>query len=120
MPTAQEIVDTLEFGANPLTQDDKNDIQQYHNGRALKQLVIMPGWTVLMEAFEAHKHNAIDELLAINPGEKELVLAAHAVAYAVHQTLNNLELEVNSAITMSEQLPEILKDRLKSPVQDQF
>jgi hypothetical protein len=115
MPTAQDILDTLEFGNNQLSEEDRNEIQQYHNGRALKQLVMMPGWTVLTDAFHEHRKNAVDELLSINPGDKDLVLAAHAVAYAVHKTLGNLEIEVHRAITLSEQLPEILRERLKKP-----
>lgn len=115
MPSAQDITDALEFGSTPLSEDDKNEIQQYHNGRALKQLVMMPGWTVLTDAFHSHKQNAIDELLDINPGDKDLVLAAHAVAYAVHKTLNNLEVEINQSISMSERLPEVLRERLKKP-----
>jgi len=112
MFTPDELVHTLEFNSAPLTEEERTSIQQFYNGRALQQLVIMPGWEVLLSAFESHKLNATQELLDINPGDKDLVLAAHATAYAVNKTLDNLKYEVLSAIESSKQPPEILA-RLK-------
>lgn len=113
MLSADQIITSLEQGSGvQLSEEDRHLLQQYHNGRALKQLVFMPGWKVLLDAFEQHKQDATDELLKINPGDKESVTAAHAVAYAVHQTLDNLRREVENAIQLSEEVPEILRQNL--------
>lgn len=115
MLSPDQIITSLEFGTHQtLTEEDRAAIQQYYNGRSLQQLVFMPGWEVLMNAFEEHKKSAIDELLGINPGNKDLVLAAHATAYAVHKTLDNLKYEVESAIKNSERLPEVMQESLSA------
>jgi ATP-dependent exoDNAse (exonuclease V) alpha subunit len=108
-----QLISTLEFGNHALTDEEKEAITQFYNGRALQQMVIMPGWNVLMQAFEDHKQNALDELGEKNPADKELVLAAHAVWYAVRKTLDDIKYEVQAAIESSKQAPEIL-DRLKN------
>ena len=108
MFSPEELVSTLEFGSQPLTDEQRNEIAQFYNGRALQQMVIMPGWQVLLDAFEAHKQNALDELGKVNPADKELVLAAHAVWYAVRKTLDDLKYEVLSSIESSKQAPEVL------------
>lgn len=115
MISPSEIINTLEFGSGAtLTDDERYEIQQFHNGRSLQQLVIMPGWEVLMDTFEQKKQDAVDELLKINPADKELVFAAHAVAYAVHKTLDNLKIEVDTAIQNAQQLPVILAEKLNN------
>lgn len=115
MISPNEIINTLEFGSGAsLTEEQQYEIQQFHNGRSLQQLVIMPGWEVLMDTFEQKKQDATEELLKINPGDKELVLAAHAVAYAVHKTLDNLKIEVYSAIENAKELPVFMAEKLNS------
>lgn len=112
MYSADDLMQSVEQG-HILTEADRAEIQQFHNGRSLQQLVMMPGWEVLMDTFAQKKQDSLDELLSINPGDKELVLAAHAVAYAVHQTLDNLTREVAYSIENSKRLPEVLEERLR-------
>jgi hypothetical protein len=120
MIAPNEIISTLEFGSGAsLTEEQQYEIQQFHNGRSLQQLVIMPGWEVLMETFEQKKQDATEELLKVNPGDKELVLAAHAVAYAVHQTLDNLKTEVFSSIEYAKQPPVFMTEKLNRVIRQQ-
>jgi hypothetical protein len=112
MYNVDDLMQVVENGNAAITDADREEIQQFHNGRALQQLVIMPGWEVLMDTFNQKKQDAIEELLSINPGDKELVLAAHAVAYAVHKTLDNLTREVVYSIEAAKRLPDVLQERL--------
>lgn len=115
MITADEMITSLEVGTDqPLTEEEKYEVQQYHNGRLLSQLIMMPGWEVLLEAFKQHKEDAVEELLRINPSDTDAVLAAQAVAYGIHQTLDNLIYEVNDSIQKSRQLPAILSEKLEA------
>ncbi len=114
MITADEMITSLEIGADRiLSEEEKNEIQQYHNGRLLSQLVMMPGWDVLLEAFRQHKEDAVNELLRINPSDTDAVLAAQAVAYGVYKTLDNLIAEVDASIRWSKQLPEIMRQNIE-------
>jgi hypothetical protein len=112
MYSVDDLMQSVEQG-HVLTEADREEIQQFHNGRSLQQLVMMPGWQVLMDTFAQKKQDAIEELLSVNPGDKEVVLAAHAVAYAVHHTLDGLTREVAYAIESSKRLPEVLEERLR-------
>lgn len=112
MYSVDDLMQSVEQG-HILTEADREEIQQFHNGRSLQQLVMMPGWQVLMETFVQKKQDSIEELLSINPADKDLVLAAHAVAFAVHKTLEGLTREVAYAIESSRRLPEVLEERLK-------
>lgn len=109
----QMAINSLQMGlGRPLTEEEENSITQFHNGRSLQQLIMMPGWKVLMDAFEDHRQDAIKGLLNLNPWNKDAVLAAHAAAFAVNKTLDDIKWEVSKAIENSQQLPEILAQNL--------
>jgi len=115
MISSEDVITSLEIGSDRLlSEEEKIEVQQYHNGRLLANLVMMPGWDVLLEAFKQHKEDAVNELLRINPSDTDAVLAAQAVAYGVHKTLDNLITEIESAIKWSKQLPNIMRQNIEA------
>ena len=63
------------------TITDANDIEFMTNQR---------GWSLLVESFEDRRNDAIRVLLEQVPGNEKAILAAHAVAVAVHQTIDGI------------------------------
>ena len=110
MYTPDELVERLEFGSEPLTEEERQAVQQFYNGRALQQIVIMPGWQVLLSTLAAKKDLATEELKKVLPGDPRVV-AAHAAWHAAISVLEDIEYEVNAAIEYSKIPPEVLRAR---------
>ena len=85
-----------------------NDIRK---GRSLLQLKTSEGWEILTDTLEQLRTQAIDQLISVQPGDTENIKAAHAVAYAVTGTINNLRSAVDQAIIRGEkEAPDRLRE----------
>ena len=81
------------------------------NAADLEFLTRQTGWSILLENFEERKKNAIDVLLAVPPGSEKAILAAHAVAVAVVNTLEDLVAGVKEAIQRRETAKAFLDEK---------
>lgn len=72
------------------------------------------GWSILLDTFEDMKDAQLHELAQHNPGDKESVLAAHAVWFSTVHTLNNILDAVAGAIRSGESARMELANLVKS------
>jgi hypothetical protein len=81
-----------------LDDEQKSLFEDIQKANALKQLKACQGWEILTDTLESLRTQAVDTLVAVQPGDTERIQAAHAVAYAVTNTINNLRMAVDNAI----------------------
>lgn len=94
-----------------LTEEQQTLIEYIQQGQALQQLKACSGWDILTDTLEALRNQAIDDLVSVQPGDVDRIQAAHAVAYAVSSTINNLRAAVDNAIIRGEkEAPERLQE----------
>lgn len=99
---------SVELELNEEQESLYSDIQK---GNALKQLKACQGWEILSETLEALRDQATNELVNTPPGDTDTVRAAHAVAYAVARTIDNLRSAVDEAILQADKYaPERLQE----------
>ncbi len=92
------------------TITDANDIEFMTNQR---------GWALLLESFEDRRNSSIAVLLNQIPGDERAIIAAHAVAYAVHKTVDGI---LDSLVQVKENKLEALRylAELKEPRASQY
>ena len=84
--------------------------EQIDNAIALQFMVGCEGWTILLNSMEEKKQRQIDELISLPPGNDESVLRAHAVAFAVAHTVDDISRSVASAIQQGEAAKAVLRE----------
>jgi hypothetical protein len=72
--------------------------EKINNANALEFMTSSEGWTILINSLEEKKNNQIAELVELPPGDDEAVLRAHAIAFAVAHTVDDVSGSVLRAI----------------------
>jgi len=94
-----------------VTDEQQELFQAIQDANSLKQLKACAGWDILTDTLEALRNQAIDTLVNVLPGDTERIMAAHAVAYAVTGTINNLRKAIDDAIIRGDkEAPERLQE----------
>lgn len=112
------MVDTLNKVGNPLTDEQQEEIDLWNKGRSLGFVVNSQGWDVIREMMGSYVAKEVDRLLSIDPGSRDEVIAAHAVAFAARRIFTVFVEDVQRAVNAARSTPPIVKERLSkiSPV----
>lgn len=116
--TTLSMVDTLNKVGAPLTSDQQEEIDLWNKGRSLGFVVNSQGWDVIREMMSGYVTKEVDRLLSVDPGNRDEVLAAHAVAFAASRIFTVFVEDVQRAVNAARSTPPIVKERLAriSPV----
>ncbi len=110
----KSVIETLEaLRGSELDAEELGEIDQWNKGRALMQLVVTPGWNVVLEMLSSYAGNSMHKLASIDPKNKEDVVAEHAVFYAASKIYNLFVEDVQSAIERAKITPGVIKDGLR-------
>lgn len=118
-----DIVEQLERNnGKPLEEEERAEVELWQKGRALSHQVNAPGWDVVLEILQNYVTQNINQILNTDPGNKDEVLATHAVAFAASRIYRLFREDVANAIEASKRTPECLKEGLRkvSPVPPEF
>jgi hypothetical protein len=106
---AEQIIAAMELSGEPISEEEKNEIELYQKGRALGHMVQFEGWEVITQMLRSYAEGATRQLVTkIPPGSPEVV-AAHAAAHAANEVVNNFFYDVDRAIEASRTTPAVLK-----------
>ena len=108
--------DTLRFEqviGRRLEDEERDRITLWEKGKALQQMVSMPGWQVLLEMLQSYPVNALKELAAIDPRERDEVLAQQSVAYAGNRIYLNFQEDVANAVLAAKKPPDFISAAIK-------
>lgn len=117
--TTQSMVDALNsVAADPLDEDQQIELDLWNKGRALGFVVNTQGWDVIQEMLQSYVTQEVAHLLSTDPGDRDAVLAAHAVAFAAQRVFTLFVEDVRRAVLASRVTPQVVKDNLSkiSPV----
>ena len=104
------MISTIETSRNEaLSQDDIDEIERWQKSRALAQLVGQDGWEVLIDMLKSYVTDQIDNLVNADPGNRDEVLACHAVTYAVKHLYDKFTEDVANAVQYAAHVPESIK-----------
>lgn len=106
--SAEQMIDLFKNRGFQVTEQDQFEIELFHKGRALQQIVGFYGWDVLREMIQSYSTQALSDLVNMPPGD-ERVLCAHAAASALHEAYSKLVQDIQAAIDAAAQTPEIIK-----------
>lgn len=107
--TIDSLVEKLETVNNkPLSGDERDEVERWRKGRALAFVVNTEGWDVIREMLQSYATQEIDRLLAVDPGNRDEVMAAHATAFAANRIYTLFLDDVQQCIA-STRTPEIVR-----------
>lgn len=93
-------------------EQERDLLEISRKGNSLYQMKMSPGYEILSATLEELRTKATEDLIAVLPGDNERILAAHAVASAVYQTIDSLRNAIDGAINLAKTVPQQL-DELK-------
>jgi len=96
-----------------LDDEEVGEVEEWNKGRQLAQLVVMPGWSVVLEMLASYAAHALRKLSITDPANFEEVRAEHAVAFAAMGLYNRFIEDVGSAVEKSRKTPPVVKDGLR-------
>jgi hypothetical protein len=109
------MLDRLEtMRKQPLTDEEKHEVNLWNKGRALSQIIVTEGWEVVLEMLQSYAGDAIEQLMKIVPGDDKEVVFQHAVAYAAGKIYTNFISDANQAVEASRVTPGCVKEGLKA------
>ena len=85
---------------DPQIQDNIKEqlTERINNANELEFMTRCSGWEILLNSLEEKKNTQISELVELPPGNDEAVLRAHAIAFAVAHTVDDVSGSVARAI----------------------
>ncbi len=108
--TTSRIVAVMETSRQaPLSEEELNQIELWEKGRALAQLTSMYGFEVMKEMLQSYVTDQVEQLLETDPGDKDEVIAIHAVAFAANRVYNKFIQDIDNAVRASSETPECIK-----------
>jgi hypothetical protein len=112
--SVKNVIQTLEAirGAE-LDPEEYSEIDEWNKGRALTQMVVLPGWQVILEMLASYAADSSRRLNATDPKNRDEVLAEHAVTFAATRIYHNFVNDVASAIEKARATPTVIKDGLR-------
>ena len=81
-----------------LEVQEEECLNRINNANSLEFMTRCEGWEILINSLEEKKQTQIEELVNLPPGNDEAVLRAHAVAFAVAHTVEDVSGSVFRAI----------------------
>jgi hypothetical protein len=109
-----DMIRTLEaLRGQELDPEEQGEIDEWNKGRALAQMVVMPGWRVVLEMLASYAANSSRKLNATDPKNRDEVLAEHAVTFAATRIYYSFLEDVGSAVEKSRTTPPVIKDGLR-------
>lgn len=112
-----DVATTLEeINSRKLDETEQYDIELWQRGRALAHCVNSQGWEVVIDLLRGYADKEAVRLISIDPGDREAVLAAHAVAYAAGRIYTIFVEDVANLVQRSQAVPTVVREGLKSPV----
>jgi|SRR5581483_7554655 len=93
-----------------LTEEEIAEIDLWQKGRALQQLIGLPGWEVLVATSKEYAQAEIRTLLNTQPGDTEKVMVNHAVAYGCDHMFEQFWRDIMTAVDASRRTPEVVKE----------
>jgi hypothetical protein len=118
MPS-NELAKQLEaINGRGLEGDEAYDLEMWQKGRSLAHVVNSPGWDVVLEILSSYAEKEAAHCINTDPGDKEAVLAAHAVAFAAGRIYALFVEDCNNLIAASNRVPDVVREGLRnsSPV----
>lgn len=109
-----DVISMLEnLRGTELDPEEQAEIDEWNKGRQLSQIIVMPGWQVVLEMLASYAADANRRLTTTDPKDKDDVLAQHAVVFAATRIFNNFVEDVQSAVLKSRKMPETVRDGLR-------
>ena len=108
--------DTLQFESiigRELRDEEKDKITLWEKGRLLAQILQSPVWQVVLEMLQSYPVHSLERLAAMDPGDRDGVLAEQAVAYAGNRIFLNFQEDVAHAVEASRSAPDFVSAALK-------
>lgn len=93
-----------------VTDDEKEQVRRWADGTELKHLTNQPGYEILINKIIKYMDNTNTVSIGTDPAKTDEVLAAHAIAHAIHAFYQWLVRDVNLDILASETVPEIVRE----------
>jgi len=94
---------------------DQNDIDRdlslYDMGRSLRAVVHTPGWEIVLDTLKSYKDQAVEDLVALAPGDPT-VPTVHAAASALSDQFSKFQQDIDRAIEFAANPPEALQEYL--------
>lgn len=118
-PLSRELAQQLEsINGRGLGEEEQYQVEEWQKGRALAHTVNSPGWDVALGLLGSYATNETETLLRTDPVNEKAVLAAHSLAFSAARIYNLFIDDVQRLVTVSQQVPEVVKEGLKhsSPV----
>lgn len=116
--TIDSLVEKLEIAnGKQLTEEERDEVDRWTKGRALAFVVNSPGWDVIREMLQSYVAKEVDRLVSIDPGHRDEVMAAQAVAFAANRIYTIFIEDVQTCIN-STHTPPIVREGISklSPV----
>jgi len=113
-----DAVNQIEAMSGSVDPAQRDEVELWLKGRALASVVNSNGWDVVLEILQGYASQEVDRLMNTDPGEKDKVFAAHAVAYAASRIYKLFVEDVNNCIRASINTPEVVRKTFQqaSPV----
>jgi len=112
--SGMNVIQTLEaIRGQELDPEELSEIDLWNKGRALAQIVGMPGWRVILEMLASYAADSARRLHATDPKDTEDILAEHAITYTTTRICNLLVDDVQKAVDSARKTPNVVKDGLR-------
>ena len=95
-------------------------LDRINKANALEFMIRTEGWGILIATLEDKKNFQIDQLIQLPPGNDESVLRAHAIAFAVAHTVDDVTISVENAIQDGRNAAQVLKELGEQNTEDEF
>ena len=93
----------------PMDEEERSAVELWEKGKALQQLYGTFLWDIIIDTLRQFGEDAVENLMKIDPKNKEDVLAEHAVAYAANRIYVEFVNAITSEVQAAEHPPKILK-----------
>ncbi len=91
-----------------LSEHDREIVQQFEEGRMLRDISMLPGWATLLKLMERRVQEAEHNLINYNGIDKEVVQQLHRRARAFREFFEAVQQEVRSKIEAAREIPSVL------------
>ena len=98
----------------PLTEEERAAVELWEKGRALKNVVGVYGWDVILEMLRSYPETSIERLKRIDPSQRDEVLAEHAVMYAANRIYVAFIEDAQNAIEAADHPPDVVKKGMRA------
>lgn len=89
----------------------ENEFDLYERGRMLKQIVMSPAWSTVVEVLRDYRDKAVQELVNLAPGDPT-VPTAHAAASALDDQFNKFQQDIQNAVDTAAKPSDELREYL--------